>query len=146
MTKRGIIAGAVALMVLVSACAGTADSESTTTEAEPATTAAAPTTTAAAPTTTAPPATTTTQADDAGASITIANFNFSGATTVEAGTTVSATNQDDVSHTWTSDDDVWDSGNLRNGESFEFTFDEPGEYSYFCSIHPQMTGTITVEG
>ena len=62
------------------------------------------------------------------------------------GATVTAVNQDGVSHTWTSDDDVWDSGGLASGESFEFTFDEPGEFSYFCSIHPQMTGTITVEG
>lgn len=140
MNKSRNVAGAVALAVVLAACAGTADSDATTTEAD------ALTTTAAGVTTTAAPVTTTTQADDGGPSITIENFDFSGADTVDVGTTVTATNQDGVAHTWTSDDGVWNSGSLSNGESFEFTFDEPGEYSYFCSIHPRMTGTITVEG
>lgn len=91
--------------------------------------------------------TSTTVANSAGeASITIENFAFSGATSVSAGTTVTVTNQDGVTHTWTSEDDVWNSGGLSSGDSFEYTFDEPGEYSYFCSIHPTMEGTITVEG
>lgn len=81
------------------------------------------------------------------AEISIESFQFSGAETVTAGTTVEVTNLDGATHTWTSDDEVWDSGNLGTGDSFEFTFDEPGEYGYFCRIHPfQMTGTITVEG
>ena len=80
------------------------------------------------------------------AAITIEDFAFSGPSSVSAGTTVTATNQDGVTHTWTSDDDVWDSGGLANGESFEFTFEEPGEYPFFCEIHPTMEGTITVEG
>lgn len=81
------------------------------------------------------------------ATISIESFQFAGAETVTAGTTVEVTNLDGATHTWTSDDDVWDSGNLGTGDSFEFTFDEPGEYGYFCKIHPfQMTGTIIVEG
>jgi plastocyanin len=49
---------------------------------------------------------------------------------------------------------VFDSGtsnsnntfNLRDkGQTYEFTFDEPGEYPYFCVIHPiEMTGTVVV--
>lgn len=80
------------------------------------------------------------------ASITIANFDYSGAETVTVGTTVIVTNEDDVSHTWTSEDDVFDSGSLSQGESFQYTFEEAGEYSFVCSIHPGMSGSITVEG
>lgn len=87
-----------------------------------------------------------TSGSGAEASITIEGFAFSGATTVDAGTTVVATNQDGVTHTWTSADEVWNSGGLASGDSFEFTFTDPGEYDYFCSIHPQMTGTLIVEG
>lgn len=89
---------------------------------------------------------TTTSESVAEAAITIQGFTFSGVRAVPVGTTVVATNQDEVTHTWTSADGTWNSGGLSNGDSFEFTFTEPGEYDYFCSIHPQMTGTITVEG
>ena len=81
----------------------------------------------------------------AAAEITIQGFAFSGTRTVPIGTTVEVTNQDGVTHTWTSVDEVWNSGGLSSGDSFEFTFTDPGEYDYFCSIHPQMTGTLTVE-
>lgn len=91
--------------------------------------------------------TATTDADPGvDAEITIEGFAFSGTGSVPVGSTVVATNQDGVTHTWTSVDEVWDSGSLGNGDSFEFTFTDPGEYDYFCSIHPQMTGSITVEG
>jgi plastocyanin len=35
---------------------------------------------------------------------------------------------------------------MDSDESFSFTFSTPGEYAYFCSLHPHMTGTIVVEG
>jgi plastocyanin len=67
--------------------------------------------------------------------------------TVPLGTTVVWTNDEDaVPHTSTSDDGLWNSGTLDPGESFEFTFDEPGTFAYFCRIHPSMTATIIVEG
>lgn len=67
--------------------------------------------------------------------------------TVPVGTAVTWTNQDGIAHTTTSDDAVWDSGVLAGGGTFSFTFDEPGSFEYFCSIHPaQMRATITVEG
>lgn len=78
--------------------------------------------------------------------ITIDNFAFTGVTSVTVGTTVTATNEDGVTHTWTSDGGVWNSGGIASGESFEFTFEEEGEYPYFCTIHPTMEGTITVGG
>lgn len=91
---------------------------------------------------------TTTAPEDAGpaAEITIADFTFSGASTVNVGDTVEVNNNDTVGHTWTAVDGEFDSSTLSEGDSFEFTFDEAGEFDYFCQIHPQMTGTITVEG
>jgi plastocyanin len=39
----------------------------------------------------------------------------------------------------------FDSGTMRQGESFEFRFDQAGEFPYYCAIHPnQMAATITV--
>lgn len=78
--------------------------------------------------------------------ITIENFDFSGAETAAVGDTVTITNEDGVGHTWTAVEGGFDSGTIAEGETFEFTFDEDGEFDYFCSIHPQMEGTITVEG
>ena len=74
------------------------------------------------------------------------DFAFTGATTVAVGEAVTVTNEDTVSHTWTAVDGEFDSGNLAGGESFEHTFDDAGEFDFFCSIHPDMAGTITVEG
>jgi plastocyanin len=34
---------------------------------------------------------------------------------------------------------------LDTGEKFSFTFTKPGQFGYFCSIHPHMTGTIVVK-
>lgn len=85
---------------------------------------------------------------DAGpeATITMADFAFTGVTTVGLGETVTVTNEDSMVHTWTAVDGEFDSGSLAEGESFEHTFDEAGEFDFFCSIHPTMTGSITVEG
>lgn len=92
--------------------------------------------------------TTSPPSDDGGANaeITIADFAFSGGDSVSVGDTVEVTNNDSVAHTWTAVDEEFDSGNLATGDSFEFTFEEAGEFDYVCQIHPQMTGTITVEG
>jgi len=81
-----------------------------------------------------------------GALITIAGFAFSGASTASVGEQVTVRNDDAVPHTWTATDGPFDSGTIGSGGEFGFTFDGPGEYSYFCKIHPSMTGTITVEG
>lgn len=82
----------------------------------------------------------------ADAEITIADFAFSGPDSVSVGETVQVTNNDSTGHTWTSDGGGFDSGTLNSGDTFEHTFDEAGEFDYFCAIHPNMTGTITVEG
>lgn len=66
-----------------------------------------------------------------------------GSLTVAAGDTVTWTNDDDSPHTATAAGQ-FDSGNLDPGQSFSFTFDEPGTYSYVCLYHDDMTATITV--
>jgi plastocyanin len=68
---------------------------------------------------------------------------------VRAGGTVSWTNNDSVPHTATSGQDAqpdgtFDSGILEQGMSFSFTFEEAGEYPYFCTLHPNMVGTVSV--
>jgi plastocyanin len=65
--------------------------------------------------------------------------------TVPVGTTVAWTNTGGAPHTVTFDNGP-DSGRLANGEVYDRTFQRDGEFSYFCALHPQMTGTVTVEG
>jgi amicyanin len=81
-----------------------------------------------------------------GLAMTIDNFTFSPhQITVKAGDTVTWTNQDDIPHTVTSTANVFKSKALDTDDKFSFTFTTPGTYTYFCSLHPRMTGTIVVE-
>jgi plastocyanin len=78
--------------------------------------------------------------------ISIVNFAFTPSpVTVPVGTTVTWTNNDLMTHTSTSATQVWDSGLLSPGQSFSFTFTTPGTFTYRCSPHPFMTGTIVVQ-
>ena len=70
---------------------------------------------------------------------------------VPVGTTVTWTNQDAVEHSATAGEQAvpsgaFDSGLFLQGESFSFTFDAAGMYSYFCSRHPSMQGLVEVTG
>ena len=49
-----------------------------------------------------------------------------------------------TTHHLVSDNGVFDSGDIAPGAGYSFTFPGPGTYSYHCSIHPTMTGTITI--
>jgi plastocyanin len=78
--------------------------------------------------------------------VTIDNFSFSPTPiTVPVGTTLTWTNHDDVPHTVVSDDQQFKSKALDTDEKFSHTFDKPGTYSYFCSIHPKMVAKVVVE-
>ena len=78
--------------------------------------------------------------------VNIDNFAFAPQRlTVKAGTTVTWTNEDDIPHTVTSSKKVFRSKALDTNDKFSFTFTTPGEYKYFCSVHPHMTGAIVVE-
>jgi plastocyanin len=65
---------------------------------------------------------------------------------IKVGDTVTWINSDSSPHTVTSssNDSNFDSGVLRTGEAFSFTFDKEGQYSYFCTLHPSMVGTVVV--
>lgn len=76
----------------------------------------------------------------------IDNFNFSPSPlTVAAGTTIRWTNRDDIPHTVVSEDKSFKSKVLDTDETFAYTFTKPGTYTYFCSIHPKMTGKVVVQ-
>ncbi|MEJ2259987.1 MAG: plastocyanin/azurin family copper-binding protein, partial [Nitrosopumilaceae archaeon] len=68
---------------------------------------------------------------------------------ISTGETVIWDNIDSAAHTVTSGmpgspDGVFDSGMVLSGGTFEFTFTEPGEYDYYCMVHPWMTGKVMV--
>ena len=77
--------------------------------------------------------------------ITIKNFTYSPMMlSVKLGQTIDIVNLDTATHTITSDDGSFDSGNLTQGQHYRFTPKKAGTYTYICDIHQYMTGTITV--
>lgn len=78
--------------------------------------------------------------------VAISGFAFSpSAVTVSVGDTVTWTNSDAVVHTATADDASWDAGNIAaGGGTGAVVFTTAGSFPYHCSIHSQMTGTVTV--
>jgi plastocyanin len=76
----------------------------------------------------------------------IANFVFSPQEVkVKAGDTVTWINEDDIPHTATSTTKAFNSGPLDTDDKFSFTFKTPGDFKYFCALHPKMVGSVTVE-
>ena len=77
--------------------------------------------------------------------VTIDNFTFSPAELkVKVGDTVTWSNHDDIPHAVVSAG-KFRSKTLDTDDNYSFTFTTAGEYKYFCSLHPHMTGTIKVE-
>ena len=75
--------------------------------------------------------------------VSINNFAFNPASvTISTGDTIRWTNKDSATHTVKGSS--FESGSLAQGDTYEFTFTEPGAYDYTCSIHPSMKGTVTV--
>jgi plastocyanin len=80
------------------------------------------------------------------AMVRIDNFTFKDPVlTVKKGTTVTWINGDDIPHTVVAKDGTFKSKVLDSGDRFTFTFAKPGQFGYFCSLHPRMTGTIIVK-
>jgi plastocyanin len=77
-------------------------------------------------------------------SVAIANFAFSPAViTVKAGATVTWTNRDEDAHT-VAITGAPVSQPLQNSDVYTHTFAQAGSYSYLCTIHPTMRGTVVV--
>ena len=78
--------------------------------------------------------------------VAIDNFTFDPPEiTVPAGATVTWSNRDDVPHTVTADDKAFSSGALDTDAQFAHAFPTPGNYPYYCAVHPHMTGRVVVK-
>jgi len=64
---------------------------------------------------------------------------------VAVGSTVTWTNNDSIAHDSVADGGMWNSGILSPGQSFPFKFTTAGTFTYKCTIHPNMVGTVTVQ-
>lgn len=148
-----IVAAAAAVTVAAGAFA-VARAVATDDPLPPPPTVAAVTTMAAVPSTSIPGAATTppgaTSGDTSAAEaveIEISGFSFSPAEiTVARGTTVTWVNRDGVDHSIISEDGSVLSPPMGDGDTFSFTFTAAGVYPYICGFHPEMAGTIVVEG
>ncbi|MEN3283482.1 MAG: hypothetical protein V7607_4622 [Solirubrobacteraceae bacterium] len=83
-----------------------------------------------------------------GVQIKMQNIQFSPKdTTVKVGDKVTWTNDDNTDHNVTADSGAsFKSKDFGNGATFSFTADKAGTIKYECTIHPGMTGTLTVTG
>lgn len=155
MRSKGTLAVIASLAVLFAACGSSATDSPTATPTQAVTatpTEAATATEGASPTQAASPtevASATAGGCVAGATgsqtVTISGFAFGPADlSVTAGTTVTFTNKDGVSHTATANDGSFDCRPLNGGSSMSFTFATAGTFDYHCAIHPSMHGRITV--
>jgi plastocyanin len=89
----------------------------------------------------------TTAMQYAGASVSIVDFAFSPSyVEIPAGGSVSWYNAGGAPHTVTSSSGAFGSGTISPGGGYGVTLTVPGTYTYYCSIHPSMAGTIVVTG
>ena len=140
MTRLLALIGAIAAFSLIAAGCGD-DDESTSSD------------TGAATTTETSTETTTDQATSGGGGTTapraekveIVDFSFNpDPVTIAVGGKITWLNQDSAPHTATAEDDSFDTGTLDQGKLKSETFKEAGTYTYICSIHPTMHGTVEV--
>jgi len=64
--------------------------------------------------------------------------------TVAPGTTIAWTNRDETPHTISAQDHHFVSKAMDTGDRYEYTFTDEGDFSYFCTLHPFMTGIVHV--
>ena len=79
-------------------------------------------------------------------SVSIKGFAFNASSLIiSSGTTITWTNDDAVAHTVTADDNSFNSGNIEPGATYTKTFSFVGTFSYHCTIHASMHGSVTVQ-
>ena len=84
-------------------------------------------------------------ASAAGHDVVISDFAFApNSITIAPGDTVTWTNSDGTTHTVTGNNGSWGSGNMANGQIYTHQFNETGDFTYHCAIHPSMTGVVHV--
>ena len=86
---------------------------------------------------------------EAGAGTNVSSIGYSPDTitiVIGVNNTVVWVNDDNMPHTVTATNKLFDSGNMNPGDTFSYTFTSPGTYTYGCSYHPWMKGTVIVEG
>jgi hypothetical protein len=71
-------------------------------------------------------------------------FFSPGSVTIAVGDTVTWNNTGQAPHNATADDGSFKTPTIENGQSASHTFSQAGTFSYICTIHPQMKGTIRV--
>ena len=144
MRRLPVLAFSLFALLALSACAS-----STGGTAAPAATAPTPAPAGSEPAASAPAAGgggCTTSSEEGAAQVGIENFTFSpGEVTAAVGETITWTNEDSAPHTATLDDGACDTGNIAQGATAGLVFDAAGTYPYHCTIHPNMTGTITIQ-
>ncbi|RLE15537.1 MAG: hypothetical protein DRJ28_03935, partial [Actinobacteria bacterium] len=99
------------------------------------------------PTTTVPqsPTTTLPSTPSPGGDVTIFDNGYTPSSkTIATGTTLVWSNTGALPHTVTDTNGSFDSGFVMAGQTYARTFNTPGSYSYFCTLHPDMTGSVTV--
>jgi plastocyanin len=81
-----------------------------------------------------------------GAQISLENIKVNPTSiTVKVGEAVTFVNNDSVDHQMVGDNGEFDSGKMAPGATYTYTPAKAGTIAYHCSIHPSMTGTITVQ-
>lgn len=81
----------------------------------------------------------------ASGAVTIQDFKFGpDRITVSVGDSITWTNEDSVGHTATARDGSFNTRLIQSGDSATVTFSTAGTFSYFCSPHPQMVGSVVV--
>ena len=110
----------------------------------PSSTTTTPTTTPTTPTTPTTGATTTVNIVMGAFSLTT-NAYSPNPVNIKVGDSINWVNTDTIAHTSTANGGQWSSGTMAPGSSFKTTFSTAGSFSYHCSIHPGMVGTVTVQ-
>jgi plastocyanin len=140
MRRLPIAAIAIAALVAIAGCS----SGTSTTPNAPASAAAPSTAPSAASAAASAPASAPAAR---GGAVAIKDFAFNPQTIqAKVGDSITWTNQDSTAHTVTLDDKSVDSGNVAPSATFSHAFTAAGTFTYHCSIHTNMTGTITVSG